>query len=113
MHAIVPLPMDLAKYLAINCKNQRERDQYIIDHAQYFKLVYKTQKSNEISGKFNDLEAARVAADYVIRLMPLVGRKNMKPLSLKAYLEDTKGNVFDAVVEEVAFPTREEYINGR
>lgn len=96
------LPLDLAKYLAINTKNQREKDQYIIDNAQWYECLYRTHRTNLPSEKFTDLEAARTAGRFTSRVIAIVGRNKLIPIHVMACLKDSKGALYSALVEQIA-----------
>jgi hypothetical protein len=108
MNATGEILYDVAKYLAINCPTQREKDQYIIDNATYYTCEYKTQKSFRPSGQFKDLTEARHCAVFARDVSGLNGKNRGTPaIRVMANLIDSKGITFNALVEEIKLLTRE------
>jgi len=104
---------NLRKYLAIHFVDQREKDQFIIDNADYFRIAYLTQKSKEYSDEIKTLADARAGAKFAGRVTPLNGKKaSVNPLQIRAYKTDSTGEVVDALVEYIPFRLGKERHDG-
>lgn len=80
------MQIDAFRELTLNSfSNQREQDQFIIDHATHFIVGYLTAKTKLKSEKLPDLEMARMVAKFTASVAK-------KRIQIIAILEPSEGS---------------------
>jgi len=59
---------DAIRNMPVHFANDRDRDDYIITHADRFATLYRTSKTN-IKEEWSDIESARKAARFVVNVV--------------------------------------------